>query len=239
MPVTQYPRIWFNFLCSPLRTWERAAIDAWASKTDVETRGIVQSQIQQINLAQRSAAGKVVNLYYIKSGTTPGEFRHRLAVGRDGVNVGKVEMTVDGEKVVCQLLAVDGRLFSLEFDRLPRRRWRRPRVRVDAVIVSMLQLKPKPEELRTYLPYDYVDVAARREFLPDKVSLFDFDEIYASTFEEGRFWLFAEIPDVGMLGTRVDDADRRVYLLNYDGCRSLELGLSLEKALKRIREGGN
>jgi hypothetical protein len=237
--MTLYPRIWFNFLCPPLRRWERAAVDAWTSKTDVETREIVQSQMRLINLAQRSAAGKVVNLYYIKSGTTPGEFRHRLAVGRDGVIVGKVEMTVDGEKMVCQLFAVDGQLFSLEFDRMPRRWWWRPDVRVDAVDVSMRPLKPKPEELRTFLPYDYVDMAGRREFLPGNVSLFDLGEIYASTFKDGRFWLFAEILDVGMLGTESSDKDRNVHLLYYDGRAPEALGPSLETALARIRHRRN
>jgi hypothetical protein len=192
--------------------------------------------MQLINLAQRSAAGKVVELYYIKSGATPGEFQRRLTVGRDGMIVGRVEMTVDGKRIACQLLAVDGQLFSLEFDQVPRRWSWKPSVHIDAVNVSRRPPKPGPEELQALLPRDYVDVAARRESVPDNVSLFSFDEIYVSTFEEGRLWLFAEIPDVGMLGMKAEGGDRQVYLLYYDGRRSLGLGTSLGRALERVRE---
>lgn len=236
MPVTQYPRIWFNFLCPPLRPWERAAVDAWLAEADAETCEIVQSQMQLINLAQRSAAGKVVELYYIKSGATPGEFQRRLAVGREAIIVGKVEMTVDGKKMTCQLLAVDGQLFSLEFDQVPRGWLWKPSIHIDTVNVSMRSLKPDAEELQSLLPHDYIDVAARRSAVPANVSLFDFEEIYASTLEEGRFWLFAEVPDIGMLGVKSEGDDRQVYLLYYDGRRSLGLGTSLGRAMERVRE---
>lgn len=235
MSVTHYPRIWFNFLCPPLRPWERAAVDAWLVETDAGTRDVVQSQMELINLAQRSAEGKVVELYYIKSGTTPGELQRRLAVGRDPVIVGRVEMTVDGMRISCQLLAVDGQLFSLEFDQVPRGWMRKRSIRIESVDASRHPLRPGPEELQSLLPPDFMDVAGDPS-LPENISLFDLNEIYASTFDKGRFWLLAEIPDIGMLGVGCEGDDRQVHLLYYDGRRPLGLGTSLRRAMERAQE---
>jgi len=241
MSVTHYPRIWLNSLFPPLRRWERAAIDAWMNDVDPETREIVQSQLRLINLAQRSAAGKVVELYYVKSGIALGHFDDRLsfAAGREEVVLGDVQLSINGRKIVCQLQAVNGRLFSLEFDQVPPLWLWRPAVHVTAVNASLRPIKPRPEDLQTRLPPDYVEIlegAPLPASTSTNVSLLSLDQIYASTFEEGRFWLFAEIPDLGMLGVKVESDDRTIYLLFYDGRRGLGLGTSLREALERARD---
>jgi hypothetical protein len=239
MPLTQYPRIWLNFLCPPLRRWERAAIDAWMQETDSETREVVQSQLRLTNLAQRSVGGRVVELYYVRSGATIGKLDRRLPVGREPVTLGEVAMTVNGRRMACRLVAVDGRLFSLEFDQAPRIWTWRPRIRIDSVDTLMRPTKPTPEELQALLPADYAEVVreARSPASPTSdMSVLDLDEIYESTFVEGRFWLFAEFPDTGMLGVKTQGEDRQIYLLFYDGRRALGLGDSLKDALNRMQQ---
>ena len=114
-------------------------------------------------------------------------------------------MAVNGEEIVCLLVAVSGHLFSLEFDRAPRRWLSRPEIKIISVDTWARPIKPQQRELRALLPADYAEIAAAT--IPQsspayEAAILSLDEIYDASFDDGRYWLLAEIPDVGMLGVK-------------------------------------
>ena len=86
------------------------------------------------------------------------------------------------------------------------------------------------------MPADFARTAEAAIAQPTRyyrASVFGLDEICSASFEDGRYWLLAEVPDVGMLGVRDQSADREVYLLFYDGRQALGLGNSFKDAVER------
>lgn len=231
-----HPRMWLNPVLPPLRRWECAVIDGWLREAGAETRGIVESQLALVDLAQRFIGGREVNLYSLRHGKSPA-WRALKHPGREW-QVAEVRARVAGTPVKAQIWAVHGHVFSIHFDRVPRNWFRRPEVEITEVRKPPFAANKSARRLRAALPADYVEMAEGPEAArpPEhEFGLIAPDEVYLVTLEEGQYWALAERPDVGMLGVRLEQEGGPVYFLFYDGRPPRPLPGSFAEAAEQAR----
>lgn len=230
-----YFRVWLNFVLPVFRPLERAVIEAWIGRLDESTRLAVMRQLKRVNYVQRHDGGREVCMYSIKYGffrvdppnpfpASPRELK--LAVTRFKAG--------DGAAVTAELWAVDGHLFSLDFDRSPRKI-------ADQTTIEVIDIDMHPAQEATpdasQLPRDYLQLATgaagQAEF--EGAQIFAVPEIYLLKVAGRKFYALAEFPGFGMLAVSSAKSDRQVYLLTFENGSPRPMSESFRDAVQRVR----
>jgi hypothetical protein len=234
------PRVWFNSLFPALKSWERAAIQAWLNDADPETRDVGNSQLGLINLVRRGVGGRDVYLYYFQYGLYRGNYPRLFNIPDAEKQVAQVRMLINSQKVTARISVVARHIFELNFSKLPPLFLRKAHVEILDVNTGPFPSDRKRDELAASLPPDYVDlVKAAGPTGPDEkdgIGVLTLDQVYLVTIEGEQYWMLAEKPDIGMLGVRVEGDDRNVYFLFYDGPPPTPLSPSFREALEKARD---
>lgn len=106
-----------------LYPFEARVIEAIKSRLDSDAATRLQAQIDSINKVQRLTDGKEVNLYRVAHGKPAFDDGLRFPQGEEEALLGTVHLTHPGSPLTLKAEAwlANGRLFSLVFDRPPKR----------------------------------------------------------------------------------------------------------------------
>jgi hypothetical protein len=152
--------------------------------------------------------------------------------------VAEVRLSINGQKVKCQIWAVRGHIFLLRFSKLPRRIPRNAEVEVLGVKTGTFKSDRKRDELTASLPADYAEIAGgpSDRLEQDGIGIMNLDQVYTVNLDSGEYWMLAEKPDVGMLGVPTEGDGRVVWFLYYDGREPRRLSSSFREALALARD---
>jgi hypothetical protein len=136
--------------------FEACVIEAMKSRLDPEAASRLQAQIDSINKVQRLTDGKEVNLYRIAHGKPAFNDGLRFPQGEEEALLGTVHLTHPGSPATLKAEAwlANGRLFSLVFDKPPKRFFAghaldaaRPEVADVTVWMDPMRGRPKGDEV--------------------------------------------------------------------------------------------
>jgi hypothetical protein len=130
-------RTLFNRLAPPLRPLERELIVAVAAQLNAGARELLNKQVEQINLVQRHDADKEVNFYSMKGGKPAFDEISRFPTKQE-VKLATVKFKAGENKVCATFWLVHGHLFSIEFDKSPKK------LRDDAVEIQEVKILIDP-----------------------------------------------------------------------------------------------
>lgn len=239
MPVTSPLPAWLKLFRRRLREWESAALDAWLEKENPEIREIGERQLGFVMWAGRLFRGREVYLRYPPLRFVTEEFPlfPNFPIEKQ---LAEVRMSINGHKVKCQVWAIRGRVSMLEFTKLPRLFLRAAHVEVLGVKTGPFPSDRTGEDLAYLLPPDYVELVRASgpgglDF-PGGIGVMRLDQVYMANLDGGQYWLLAEKPDIGMIGVPVEDGNRDIQFLFYDGRRAKTLSPSFGKALELARD---
>jgi len=103
--------------------FERRILEQVKSKLHSEASQLFQRQIDAVNKIQRLADGKEVNLYHIVKGVPEFDLANRfpeLSENESLLARVRIANSCGSATLNCEVWLVDGRLFSLEFNRAPK-----------------------------------------------------------------------------------------------------------------------
>jgi len=227
---------WLSLFRHRLRPWELAALQAWLERADPAIQAIGKRQLDLVVSAGRHIGGTEVYLRYDRSSQTDGDWPKFADFPREK-QVADVRISINGQRVKCQIWVINGRIAMLEFSKLPPLFLRKAYVEILDVKTGPFPSDKKRDELAASLPQDYVDlVKAVGPTGPEEkngIGILTLEQIYVVTIEGEQYWMLAEKPDVGMLGVPTDESDRVVRFLFYDGRPSLALSASFREALEK------
>jgi hypothetical protein len=233
--MTMKPRVWFNFLFPPIRPWERKAVEAWLNVVDQRTREIGLAQLDQVNIVQRLDRGRTVNFYSRPYGLFVGQFSPSFDIPEIERQVAEVRMSIDGVETKARMWVVNGHIFEIAFEGLPRGSKRGAEVAILAVKTGPFPANRKHDALRASLPPDFAEMEGVDDPVDDRIGVLTADQVYTVTSEGRTYWMLAEKTDIGMLGVPVEGDDRVVQFLFYDGRPPVRLSRSFKEAVAKAR----
>lgn len=197
-------------------------LDRLIERMPARTQGILKDQVKEITLVQRHQSRRVVQFYRIRNGLVREEFSIRLPGSLREQLLGKMLFEAhSGIRLTAEIWAANGWLFSIEFSAPPRSDLNYP----DVDILEFERFPRRSGPQAELLPFDYESLASS-----NKVVL-NLDEIYDIEIGSTRYWVLAEVPDLGLLGVEQLSSDRTLNLLPYSGDGPTEFGTSLAEAL--------
>jgi len=232
--MTFQPRVWLNLLIPPLRTIEKVALEALIEELDSDIRDIAVEQIGLINLVQRFAADREVNLYSVPGGIIKGSFPRRLPGSRQEDLLGEVDLAIASMELTAGIWAARGRVFSIVFNRTPPRRFVRSDIRVVGV---RLGDQASARGYRGTLPADFQHVLARHksgDLRLDGITLLSPAEVYEVHTEDTDFLVLALVADTGVLAIPAGANGGPVTYLGFDGEPATPLADTMDDAISRL-----
>lgn len=237
MPIAFHPRVWLNFVRSPLYSVEHQILTAAASAETGSTRRVIEAQIAAINFVQRHGRGREVFFYRIAFGLVrasrgvPIELPQREFLW--------AEVQVDFRRVsfcASEVWMLNGRVSCLTFDRemgrsqLDRSDATVKLIRFHAVTASQ---SARPAWVDR-LPSDLGELAAMTSGVGRKLTFVQPEEAYEVTLPEGRFVVVGELVDGG--NVLVPSSDNKsysgVYFASYGGSPVRYLGEDCRAAMR-------
>ena len=223
-----------------LRPYEQRLIDALAGQLGPEAKALLVKQVEQVNLVQRHAEDKEVNLYAMKVGK-PAFDGASLFPLRAEAKLAAITFKAPSHAKSCRVTfwLVNGHLFTLEFNQSPKAlqpetiEIQKADVFVDPLkAVDAVQSGSAP--LDAALPADYTDFVAQTEGSIDgDWRILRPSDIRSVVTADENYYVLAECPGRGVLAIKQASSDREIYFLGYDDDR-VSLGTSLKRAVERM-----
>jgi hypothetical protein len=235
---------------SPLESQVLAAVSAELSPA---AREIFNGQRDLINLIQRHAAGKEVNLYVMRRGKTCFDERLRFPLKAEETQLATVEMVEGGgrKSLRAGVWLVKGRLFSIEFNKPPREIVEQganiamvkilhdPMIPVSERSVSETERREKVlEGIQSKLPDEYLQIVQKGKGVSiNEWVVYALQDIRKVVQPDGSYFMLAEKEDMGAVGAKEDEFSGQLYYLDYGDDRGEKITVSLRKFFEEF-DGG-
>jgi len=228
---------------SPVESQVLRAVSAELSPT---AREVFNKQIDLVNLVQRHADGKEVNLYVMRRGKPVYEEQFLFPLRRE-VQLANVEM-LGGR---AEVWLVEGWVFSILFDKPPKRileqgvKIEQVRLLDDPMVAasadSASDAKRREEvraTIRSQLPDEYLQLVGKgKEITVNDWAVSGIQGIRKVVQRDGSYYLLAEKEGMGAVGIKEDESAGQLYYLDYGDDRGEKITVSLRKFLEEF-DGG-
>lgn len=243
----------FNlFNRSRLTAAEKQVLTAVSTKLTPTAGRLFNEQLEQINLVQRLADGKEVNLYAMRRGKPFIEDRFLFPL-RSEAKLATVEMDAgDGQKAFkVEVWLANGHVFSIGFNKPPQK-FLEQGANVTKVEIlrdpmmpasdeDVVDAKRREEVLKTIqskLPDEYLQwVGDGKEVSFNEWTIYGVPKIRKIPQRDGNYYLLAEREGMGAVGIKEDETSGQLYYLDYGDDRGEKISLGLKSFLEQF-DGG-
>lgn len=243
----------FNlFNRSRLTTAEKQVLTAVSAKLTPTAGRLFNEQLDQVNLIQRQADGKEVNLYAMRQGKPFIEDRFLFPL-RSEAQLATVEMDAsNGQKAFrAEVWLANGHVFSIGFNKPPQK-FLEQGVNVTKVEILRDPMMPESDEdvvdakrreevlkaIQSKLPAEYLQwVGEGMEVSFNKWTIYGLPKIRKIPQRDGNYYLLAEREGMGAVGVKEDETTGQLYYLDYGDDRGEKISVGLKPFLERF-DGG-
>jgi hypothetical protein len=210
---------------SDLTPLEQEVLGALSAELPPAAREILAKQRDAINLVQRHAGGKEVNLYAMRRGRPCYEEHLLFPLQLEEAKLATLEIASSTGKTPlrAEVWLVKGWVFSIQFSKAPQEglqagaRVLSVKVLRDPMMaVADVHQSPNPDELRTKLPDQYLGLVpeGHNVSIKDWV-VYSLSNIRSVAQRDGNYYLVAEKVDMGAVALKEDDVSGQLYYLDY------------------------
>jgi hypothetical protein len=216
---------------SKLSLVEGQVLGAVAAELSPAAREIFNQQRDLVNLIQRHADGKEVNLYVMRRGKPFVEEQFLFPLRVTETELATVEMIeADEQKSLrAAVWLVEGRVFSIAFNKPPPRNGekgveiKRVKILCDPMVpeskgtASDAQRREKIlETVQAKLPDEYLQLVGEGKGVSiNEWTVYAVQDIRKIPQRDGNYCLLAEKQDLGALGVKEDESSGQLYYLDY------------------------
>ena len=240
------------FSRSRLTSLENQVLAAVSAKLPPTAREIFGHQLDLVNLIQRHADGKEVNLYAMKGGKAFIEERFRFPL-KSETQLASIEMAAKGvqKPVKAEVWLANGRVFSIEFNQAPRNiidqsaNITKVEILLDPMIPTsgeqIIDTKRREEilaSIQSKLPDDYLQwISEGKGISFNEWTVYGVPKIRKIPQRDGNYYLLAEKEGMGAVGVKEDETSGQLYYLDYGDDRGEKISVGFKEFLEEF-DGG-
>jgi hypothetical protein len=237
---------------SKLTSLEGQVLAAVSAQLSPAAREIFDKQLELVNLVQRHADGKDVNLYAMRRGKPFIESQFLFPLMAEA-QLAAAEITTGGEqkRFTADVWLANGCVFSIEFNRSPQKiiehglKVASVRILCDPMISASERGLSNAEQrggalarIQSKLPDEYLQtVGGGKGASINEWAVCALPVIRKVAQRDGNYYLLAEKVDMGAIGIKEDDFSGQLYYLDYGGGRGEKITVGLRKFLEEF-DGG-
>jgi hypothetical protein len=243
----------FNlFNRSRLTAAEKQLLAAVSAELTPTAGRLFNEQLDQVNLVQRQADGKEVNLYVMRRGKPFIEDRFLFPL-RSEAQLAIVEMDAgDGQKAFrAEVWLVNGHVFSIGFNKPPQK-FLEQGANVTKVEILRDPMVPASDEdvvdakrheevlkaIQSKVPEEYLRwVGEGKGFSFHEWTVYGLPKIRKIPQRDGNYYLLAEREGMGAVGIKEDETSGQLYYLDYGDDRGERISVGLKLFLEKF-DGG-
>jgi hypothetical protein len=229
-----------------LSSLENQVLTAVSAELSPKAREVFNKQINLVNLVQRHADGKEVNLYSMRRGKPVYEEQFLFPLRRE-VQLGKVEM-LGGR---AEVWLIEGWVFSIHFDKPPKTILGQS-VKIEKVTIFHNPMIPESadsasdtkrrEELLASIPSKLPDeylqlVGEDKGTALNDWAVSSIQRIRKIVDRDANYYLLAEKEGMGVIGAKEDDWSGHPYYLAYEDGGGEKITVGFREFLEKF-DGG-
>jgi len=235
---------------SELSPLERQVLAAVAAELSPSAREILNQQRDLINLIQRHADGKEVNLYVMRRGKPCFEDQFRFPLRVEETQLATVEMLGGGgqKSFRAEVWLVKGRLFSIAFNKPPEKLLEHG-VNIAKVKILCDPMKPESKDavsdeqrreqvlktIQSKLPEEYLQLVGEgKGIVLNDWAISGIQGIRKVVQRDGNYYLLAEKEGMGAIGVKEDEPSGQIYYLDYGDDQGEKITVGLRKFLEEF-----
>ena len=238
---------------SELSTLESHVLTAVSAELPPAARDIFNKQRDSINLIQRHADGKEVNLYAMQRGKPYFDEQSLFPLRTIETQLATVEMVAGGgqKSLRAEVWLVKGWVFSICFNRPPKGFLQSSESVINTKILcdpmkqaseQIVSNGPGGEEalktIRSTLPDEYLRLVRGNEgILINGWSVCEVQDIRKVLQRDGNYYLLAEKKDMGGVAVKEDESSGQLYYLDYGDDRAEKITVNLRTFFEEFDVG--
>jgi len=244
-------RLFSLFAFNKFYPLEKKILDILAENSPDNIRPLLLERIKEINLIQRHADFKEINLYAMKGKKVVKNPSIRMPIDIEEYKYSSITMQIDNEIFKVDTWVVNGTLFSLTFNRSPKKYIKR----IDLIVLSIKVNYPVPSlktahsvankeildfylcQMDTKVPEDYLNILLKSDgIVINNWNILSIEKVKHISLQDGGYYVLAESSDDRYLMVKERSQDGKIYFTTHDSDEIVDMGNSIRLAVDKLSE---